>query len=133
VTSTGTIQINKYEYMYEEHSDEYMDDTIKQYEYMYEEHSDEYMDDTIYEYMYEEHSDEYMDDTIYEEHSDDIIKRPNQDQQKISGCSFKGHSFLQQMVFLWNIFHAKRPSFRAYIYCQEVPFTSIFLIKTAHI
>jgi hypothetical protein len=31
---------------------------------MDEEHSDEYMDDTIYEYMYEEHSDEYMDDTI---------------------------------------------------------------------
>jgi hypothetical protein len=28
VTSTGTIQINKYEYMDEEHSDEYMDDTI---------------------------------------------------------------------------------------------------------
>jgi hypothetical protein len=35
------------------------------YEYMDEEHSDEYMDDTIvYEYMDEEHSDEYMDDTI---------------------------------------------------------------------
>jgi hypothetical protein len=32
--------------MDEEHSDEYMDDTIKQYEYMDEEHSDEYMDDT---------------------------------------------------------------------------------------
>jgi hypothetical protein len=48
--------------MDEEHSDEYMDDTI-QYEYMDEEHSDEYMDDTTqiqYEYMDEEHSDEYM-------------------------------------------------------------------------
>jgi hypothetical protein len=52
--------------MDEEHSDEYMDDTIRQYECMDEEHSDEYMDDTIrqYECMDEEHSDEYMDDTL---------------------------------------------------------------------
>jgi hypothetical protein len=51
------------EYMDEEHSDEYMDDTTK-HEYMDEEHSDEYMDDTTkHEYMDEEHSDEYMDDT----------------------------------------------------------------------
>jgi hypothetical protein len=38
--------IKQYEYMYEEHSDECMDDAIKQHEYRYEEHSDEYMDDT---------------------------------------------------------------------------------------
>jgi hypothetical protein len=37
----------KYEYRYEEHSDECMDDANKQYEYRYEEHSDECMDDAI--------------------------------------------------------------------------------------
>jgi hypothetical protein len=63
VTSTWTIE-RQYEYRYEEHSDECMDDanpisiheqsecyTCKQYEcneyVRSEEHSDEYMDDTI--------------------------------------------------------------------------------------
>jgi deoxyadenosine/deoxycytidine kinase len=46
VTRRVHARDRQYEYMDEEHSDEYMDDTIKQYEYMDEEHSDEYMDDT---------------------------------------------------------------------------------------
>jgi hypothetical protein len=77
VTSTWTIE-RQYEYRYEEHSDECMDDanpisiheqsecyTCKQYEcneyVRSEEHSDEWSNN---EYRYEEHSDEYMDDTI---------------------------------------------------------------------
>jgi hypothetical protein len=46
VTSTDTIQTNKHEYMYEEHSDECMyDGQTNKHEYMYEEHSDECMYD----------------------------------------------------------------------------------------
>jgi hypothetical protein len=72
VTSAWTME-RQYEYRYEEHSDECMDDanpisiheqsecyTCKQYE------CNEYVRSALarskYEYMYEEHSDEYMDD-----------------------------------------------------------------------
>jgi hypothetical protein len=137
----GTHTIASVEYIvtrYEEHgrdmdkerSDEYIHDRHNKYEYMYEEHSDEYMDDRQYEYMYEEHSDEYMDDRQYEEHSDEYIVymsranaiRPN---KKYAAVARKGHIFLSRMVFSLDIFYTKRPSFidtngvlHLYFYCK---------------
>jgi hypothetical protein len=49
VRALVSYERSEYEYMYEEHSDECMDDANKQYEYMYEEHSDECMDDAIHD------------------------------------------------------------------------------------